>query len=43
MHIGNIAMWTGRKLRWNPEAERFVDDPEADRYLARAMRAPWRL
>jgi predicted dehydrogenase len=43
MHIGNIAMWTGRKLRWNPEAEHFVDDPEADRYLARAMRAPWRL
>ncbi|MCX5672221.1 MAG: gfo/Idh/MocA family oxidoreductase, partial [Planctomycetota bacterium] len=43
MHVGNIAMWTGRKLRWDPAAERFVDDPEADRYLARTMRAPWRV
>jgi len=43
MHIGNIAMWTGRKLRWNPEAERFVDDPVADRYISRAMRQPWTL
>jgi len=42
-HIGNIAMWTGRKLQWDPRAERFVGDPEADRYLARAMRAPWHL
>ena len=42
-HLGNIAMWTGRKLRWDPEAERFVDAPDADRYLARAMRAPWTL
>jgi predicted dehydrogenase len=43
MHVGNIAMWTGRKLRWDAAAERFVDDPEADRHLARAMRAPWRV
>ena len=43
MHVGNIAMWTGRKLRWDPAAERFLDDPEADRHLARTMRAPWRV
>jgi predicted dehydrogenase len=42
-HIGNIAMWTGRKLRWDPDAEEFPADAEANRYLARAMRAPWRL
>jgi len=42
-HIGNIAMELGRKLRWDPAAERFPDDPEANRYLASAMRAPWRL
>ncbi len=41
--LGNIAMELGRKLRWNPETERFVDDPEADRCLNRAMRAPWHL
>jgi len=43
MHIGNIAMWTGRKLRWDPVAEHFVGDPDADRYLARVSRAPWAL
>jgi predicted dehydrogenase len=40
-HIGNIAMLLGRKLRWNPEAERFVNDPEADRMLSRHQRSPW--
>ncbi|UCD49907.1 MAG: Gfo/Idh/MocA family oxidoreductase [Phycisphaerales bacterium] len=40
-HIGNIAMLLGRKLRWNPEKERFVDDDEANRMLARAARSPW--
>ncbi len=38
-HIGNIAMQLGRKLRWNPEAERFVGDAEADRMLSRNQRA----
>jgi hypothetical protein len=36
-------MWTGRKLRWDPQAERFVNDPEADRHLSRSMRSPWHL
>ena len=43
MHIGNIAMNLGRKLKWNPDKEQFVDDPAADRYLSRAMREPWAL
>ena len=42
-HIGNIAMRLGRKLRWNPQEERFVDDDEANRMLARAARSPWHL
>ncbi len=42
-HLGNIAMQLGRKLRWNPVSERFIDDAEADRHLARAYRAPWSL
>jgi len=42
-HIGNIAMWTGRRLRWDPEKEIFPDDAEANRYLARSMRSPWSL
>lgn len=42
-HMGNIAMLLERPLRWNPELERFVDDPEADRLISRGMRGPWRL
>ena len=40
-HIGNIAMLLGRKLKWNPEKERFVDDAEADKMLSRTQREPW--
>ncbi len=43
MHIGNIAMWTGRRLRWDPDKEQFVGDAEADRHLSRPMRSPWTL
>ncbi|HOL72831.1 MAG TPA: Gfo/Idh/MocA family oxidoreductase [Bryobacteraceae bacterium] len=39
----DIAMRLGRKLRWDPVKEEFVDDPEANRMLARSMRSPWRL
>jgi len=42
-HLGNIAMLTGRKLRWNPDAEEFINDDEANRMRSRAMRSPWHL
>lgn len=42
-HLGNIARWTGRKLQWDPETERFVDDADANGYLERPMRAPWQI
>jgi len=42
-HIGNIAMILGRKLQWDPEKERFVDDDAANEKLSRKMRAPWTL
>jgi predicted dehydrogenase len=42
-HVANICLRLGRKLQWDPATERFIDDPEADRMLARAMRSPWRL
>lgn len=44
--VGHVCMVAGkleRKVRWNPELERFVDDPEADRLLSRPMRSPWHL
>ena len=42
-HIGNIAAALGKPLRWNPEAERFVDAPDADKLLSREKRAKWNL
>lgn len=42
-HLGNIARWTGRKLQWDPAKEAFVNDPDADTYLQRKMRAPYTL
>ena len=42
-HLGLIAMKLGRKVRWVPETERFVDDSGADRLLSRPMRSPWHL
>ena len=42
-HPGNIARWTNRPLRWDPEKERFVGDKEANALLERPMRRPWRL
>lgn len=42
-HLGNIAMLLGRKLKWDPQQERFTNDSAANRMVARAYRAPWRL
>jgi hypothetical protein len=41
--LGGIACQLDRPLQWDPKAERFVDDAEADRLLTYAMRSPWRL
>jgi myo-inositol 2-dehydrogenase / D-chiro-inositol 1-dehydrogenase len=42
-HLGNLAYQLGRKLQWDPAAEQFVGDEEANRLLHLAYRAPWRL
>lgn len=42
-HLADIAMRLKRRLRWDPAAERFIGDDEANRMLSRAMRAPWHL
>ena len=41
--LGNIAMFTGRKLRWDAVKMEIVGDEEAARLLGREMRSPWRL
>jgi len=40
-HLGNIALRTGAKLRWDAAAEDFPDSPEARALLFRHPRAPW--
>jgi len=42
-HLGNIAWWLGRPLKWDPVKEEFVGDAEANRWLDRPKRAPWHL
>ena len=41
MHIGNIAIELGRKLKWDPESESF-GDPEADGLRSRVTRTDWK-
>ncbi len=41
--LGEIAMLTERKLKWDPQNERFINDEQANRMLSRPMRSPWHL
>ncbi|HUT92049.1 MAG TPA: Gfo/Idh/MocA family oxidoreductase [Thermoguttaceae bacterium] len=42
-HLSGIARQLGRPLRWDPEKEIFPGDDEANGYLDRPKRAPYRL
>ncbi len=43
-HLGHIAIQVGRPLKFDPEAERFVDDDQANRLLSLPPgRSPWTL
>ncbi len=42
-HLGNIASWLNRPLKWDPVKEEIINDPEANRWLDRPMREPWSL
>jgi len=39
--LGEIAMLTGRKIKWNPDTEEIIGDPEASALLGRSYREPW--
>lgn len=40
-HLGDIAVRTGRKIRWDPRQETIVGDPTAARMMRRPTREPW--
>ena len=41
--LGEIAMLTEQKLKWDPEKEVFLNSDQANRMLSRPMRSPWHL
>ena len=42
-HLGNIARWLGRALRWDPVNETILGDDKGSAMLSRPMAAPWKL
>ena len=43
-HLGNAAVRTGRRVYWDVENEKVVDDPEAEAIMyKRPYRKPWKL
>jgi myo-inositol 2-dehydrogenase / D-chiro-inositol 1-dehydrogenase len=43
LHLANIAIRTGRKIRFDPVKEVIIGDEEANRLVHPPMRAPWRV
>jgi len=42
-HLGNICYRLKRDLKWDPDAEQFVGDEEANRLVDRPRRGPWQI
>lgn len=42
-HLLNIAMLVESPVRWDPQAERIIDHPQAEKLLTPSMRSPWQL
>jgi hypothetical protein len=43
LHLANISIRVGRKIRYDPVKEQVLGDEEADRLVNQPMRAPWHL
>jgi predicted dehydrogenase len=41
--LGNLAYWNNRRLKWDPAKWEFIDDTEANKWLDRERRDPWKL
>lgn len=42
-HLGNIAYWLGRSIKWDPARHQIVGDEEANRWVDRPKRGHWRI
>ena len=43
IHLTNISIRVGRKIRFDPATQQIVGDEEANRLANPPMRAPWHL
>ena len=43
LHLANIAIRCGRKIRYDPDKEEIVGDEEANRLVRQPIRAPWNI
>ena len=43
MHLSNIAIRTGRKIKYDPVKQQIIGDEQANRLVNQPMRAPWHL
>jgi myo-inositol 2-dehydrogenase/D-chiro-inositol 1-dehydrogenase len=42
LHLGNISLELGRKLKWDPKAEEFIGDDQANQLRSRVSREDWK-
>jgi predicted dehydrogenase len=42
-HLGNLAYWNHKKLKWDPKNWKFLDDEEANKWLDRERREKYQL
>ena len=43
VHLGNLAVRTGKKIIWDVEQMKCLNVPEANRYVGRTYRKGWSL
>lgn len=43
LHLANVAIRVGRKIRYDPVKEQIVGDEQANRFVNQPMRSPWHL
>lgn len=42
-HLGNLAYWNHRRLKWDPAKEQFIGDAEANTWLDYQRRGSWKV